>query len=79
MPVDILAFGPHPDDAEIGCGGLLLKLKEKGRRTGIIDMTSGDMGWGTPELRAEEGDGVGRGGRVVAQGSPRAIVCARCQ
>ena len=54
MPVDILAFGPHPDDAEIGCGGLLLKLKEKGRRTGIIDMTSGDMGWGTPEGRGEE-------------------------
>jgi bacillithiol biosynthesis deacetylase BshB1 len=59
MPVDILAFGPHPDDAEIGCGGLLLKLKEKGRRTGIIDMTSGDMGWGTPEIRAEEGAKAG--------------------
>jgi bacillithiol biosynthesis deacetylase BshB1 len=55
MPVDILAFGPHPDDAEIGCGGLLRKLKDCGRTTGIIDMTSGDMGWGTPELRAEEG------------------------
>ncbi len=55
MPVDILAFGPHPDDAEIGCGGLLRKLKERGRTTGIIDMTSGDMGWGTPEQRAEEG------------------------
>ena len=55
MPVDILAFGPHPDDAEIGCGGLLRKLKDRGRTTGIIDMTSGDMGWGTPELRAEEG------------------------
>lgn len=56
MPVDILAFGPHPDDAEIGCGGLLRKLKDRGRTTGIIDMTSGDMGWGTPELRAEEGN-----------------------
>jgi len=55
MPVDILAFGPHPDDAEIGCGGLLRKLKDRGRTTGIIDMTSGDMGWGTPEIRAEEG------------------------
>ena len=55
MPVDILAFGPHPDDAEIGCGGLLLKMKQRGHTTGIIDMTSGDMGWGTPELRAEEG------------------------
>jgi len=59
MPVDILAFGPHPDDAEIGCGGLLRKLKDRGRRTGIIDMTSGDMGWGTPEERAEEGRRAG--------------------
>ena len=55
MPVDILAFGPHPDDAEIGVGGVLRKLKHRGRKTGIIDMTSGDMGWGTPEARAEEG------------------------
>ena len=55
MPVDILAFGPHPDDAEIGCGGVLRKMKALGHRTGIIDMTSGDMGWGTPEERAEEG------------------------
>ena len=59
MPVDILAFGPHPDDAEIGCGGLLLKMKQRGHTTGIIDMTSGDMGWGTPELRAEEGRQAG--------------------
>src|SRR5262245_35378053 len=59
MAVDILAFGPHPDDAEIGTGGLLRKLKDRGRKTGIIDMTSGDMGWGTPELRAEEGRKAG--------------------
>ena len=55
MPIDILAFSPHPDDAEIGCGGLLRKLKARGRTTGIIDMTSGELGWGTPEGRAEEG------------------------
>ncbi len=54
MAVDILAFGPHPDDAEIGTGGVLRKLKDRGRTTGIIDMTSGDMGWGTPEIRADE-------------------------
>lgn len=54
MPVDILAFGPHPDDAEIGAGGLLLKMKRQGHRTGIVDMTTGDMGWGTPEIRAGE-------------------------
>jgi len=54
MPVDFLAFGPHPDDAEIGCGGLLRKMKRYGHTTGIIDITSGDMGWGTPEIRAGE-------------------------
>ncbi len=56
MPVDVLAFGPHPDDAEIGCGATLLKLKSLGHRTGIVDMTTGDMGWGTPELRKGESD-----------------------
>jgi bacillithiol biosynthesis deacetylase BshB1 len=54
MAVDILVFGPHPDDAEIGAGGLLLKMKSLGHRTGIVDMTTGDMGWGTPEQRLEE-------------------------
>ena len=56
MPVDVLAFGPHPDDAEIGCGGMLLKMKSLGHRTGIVDMTTGDMGWGTPEIRMKESD-----------------------
>ena len=54
MPVDILVFGPHPDDAEIGAGAMLSKMKALGHRTGIIDMTTGDMGWGTPEIRAAE-------------------------
>ncbi len=56
MPVDILAFGPHPDDAEIGAGGVLRKVKDLGHTTGIIDMTTGDMGWGTPEIRKGESD-----------------------
>ncbi len=54
MSVDLLAFGPHPDDAEIGCGGMLRKMKDFGHTTGIIDMTTGDMGWGTPEIRLKE-------------------------
>ncbi len=54
MPVDFLAFGPHPDDAEIGCGAMLLKMKALGHTTGIVDMTTGDMGWGTPEIRLAE-------------------------
>ena len=60
MPVDILSFGPHPDDAEIGTGGLLLKMKSLGYTTGIIDMTSGDMGWGTPEQRLAESEEAAR-------------------
>jgi bacillithiol biosynthesis deacetylase BshB1 len=54
MPLDFLAFGPHPDDAEIGCGATLRKMKALGHTTGIIDMTRGDMGWGTPEERDGE-------------------------
>ena len=54
MKLDVLVFGPHPDDAEIGAGGLLLKLKALGRTTGIIDMTRGEMGWGTAEERDRE-------------------------
>jgi bacillithiol biosynthesis deacetylase BshB1 len=54
MKIDIMVFGPHPDDAEIGAGGLLLKMKDLGHKTAIIDMTRGDMGWGTPEERDRE-------------------------
>lgn len=54
MSLDILVFGPHPDDAEIGAGGLLLRMKSLGHTTGIVDMTTGDMGWGTPEARLGE-------------------------
>jgi len=42
--IDILAFGPHPDDVELGCGGTLYKLKKLGYRTGIVDLTEGEMG-----------------------------------
>src|SRR5262245_54253559 len=54
MALDFLVFGPHPDDAEIGAGGMLRKMKALGHTTGIVDMTSGDMGWGTPEIRLAE-------------------------
>jgi bacillithiol biosynthesis deacetylase BshB1 len=60
MAVDFLAFGPHPDDAEIGCGGLLRKMKTLGHGTGIVDMTTGDMGWGTPEIRLAECDAAAK-------------------
>lgn len=55
LPLDILAIAPHPDDAELICGGTLAKLAREGRRTGILDLTRGEMGTrGSPELRARE-------------------------
>jgi len=53
--IDALAFSPHPDDAEMGCGGLLLKLKDKGYRTGIIDLTRAELSTnGNLKTREEE-------------------------
>jgi len=55
MSVDILAIAAHPDDVEQTCGGTLIKMAEKGYRTGVLDLTAGDMGTrGTPERRIEE-------------------------
>lgn len=55
MPVDILAFAAHRDDIEITCGGLLVKLAEKGYRVGSCDLTRGEMGTlgSAAERRAE--------------------------
>lgn len=55
MSLDILALAAHPDDVEQTCGGTLIKMAEKGYRTGVLDLTAGDMGTrGTPEQRIEE-------------------------
>jgi bacillithiol biosynthesis deacetylase BshB1 len=54
-PLDILAIAAHPDDVEQTCGGTLIRMAELGYRTGVLDLTAGDMGTrGTPELRLEE-------------------------
>src|ERR1700761_2783672 len=54
-PLDILAIAAHPDDVEQTCGGTLIKSAETGYRTGVLDLTAGDMGSrGTPDLRIEE-------------------------
>ena len=54
-PVDILAFSPHPDDVDLGCGGTLAALARRGRSFGIVDLTRGEMGTrGTPEIRESE-------------------------
>ncbi len=56
-PLDVLAVVAHPDDAELICGGSLLVSKEIGERTGVLDLTRGEMGsQGSPELRAREAD-----------------------
>lgn len=53
--VDLLAIAAHPDDVEQTCGGTLLKSAESGYRTGVIDLTAGEMGSrGTPEIRLQE-------------------------
>lgn len=53
--LDLLAIAAHPDDVEQTCGGTLLRMAEVGYRTGIIDLTAGDMGTrGTPEIRIAE-------------------------
>ena len=40
--LDVLAFSPHPDDAELYCAGTLLLLARAGRRVGIVDLTRGE-------------------------------------
>ncbi|MEE8199943.1 MAG: PIG-L family deacetylase, partial [Candidatus Acidoferrales bacterium] len=53
--LDVLAIVAHPDDAELSCGGTLIKCARQGRRVGILDLTRGEMGTrGTPEIRARE-------------------------
>lgn len=53
--VDLLAITPHPDDAELLCGGTLIRAADLGQRTGILDLTAGESGSrGTPEQRKAE-------------------------
>lgn len=53
--LDVLAIFAHPDDAELSVSGTLLKIKAQGYRTGVLDMTRGEMGTrGTPEMREQE-------------------------
>ena len=55
MKIDILAFGAHPDDVELSCGGTLIKEINNGKTVGIIDLTKGELGTrGTAQTRAVE-------------------------
>lgn len=55
MKLDLLAFGVHPDDVELSCAGVLLVEKKNGKKTGIIDLTEGELGTrGTAQTRKQE-------------------------
>ena len=55
VKLDILAFGAHPDDVELGCGGTLAKEISNGKKVGIIDLTAGELGTrGSAEVRTLE-------------------------
>jgi N-acetylglucosamine malate deacetylase 1 len=57
MNLDVLAMAAHPDDVEQTCGGTLIRMAEMGYRTGVLDLTAGDMGTrGTPERRIAESE-----------------------
>ena len=57
MKLDILAFGAHPDDVELGCGATLAKEIALGKKVGIIDLTQGELGTrGSAELRFKEAE-----------------------
>lgn len=68
MEIDVLAFGPHPDDVELLMGGTLLKLAAQGYRTAIVDLTAGEMGTrGSRDERAKEADEAARILKVSAR------------
>ena len=62
MKIDVMAFAPHPDDVEMGCGGTLIKLKKQGYKTAIVDLTyaelssNGDLK--TRALETEKASGI---------------------
>ncbi|MDI1255638.1 MAG: bacillithiol biosynthesis deacetylase BshB1 [Flavobacterium sp.] len=55
MKLDILAFGAHPDDVELGCGGTIAKEVSLGKKVGVVDLTRGELGTrGSAEIRDRE-------------------------
>ena len=77
-PVDLLVFGPHPDDLEIGAGGTVARHASMGLRVGLCDLTAGEMGSnGTIEERLDEAEDarkvLGASWRVNLRWPDRAI------
>jgi N-acetylglucosamine malate deacetylase 1 len=71
-PLDVLAIAAHPDDVEQTCGGTLIRMAGQGYRTGVLDLTAGDMGSrGTPEIRLKEADAASREMRLAWRGNLR--------
>jgi bacillithiol biosynthesis deacetylase BshB1 len=61
MKLDILAFGAHPDDVELGCGGTIAKEVSLGKKVGIIDLTRGELGTrGTAAIRDMESEAAAK-------------------
>lgn len=59
--LDVLAIAAHPDDVEITCGGLMLKMAKMGRRTGVLDLTKGESGtFGDDQIRMKEATAAGK-------------------
>lgn len=55
MKLDILAFGAHPDDVELGCGATMAKEISLGKKVGVVDLTRGELGTrGSAEIRDAE-------------------------
>src|SRR5690606_1677836 len=60
-PLDMLVIAVHPDDAELGAAGTIIKHVGMGKRVGVVDLTRGELGTrGTPELRVTEADDAAR-------------------
>ena len=68
MKLDILAFGAHPDDVELGCAGTILKEISVGKKVGIVDLTRGELGTrGSAEIRDQEANAAAKILGVVAR------------
>ena len=61
MAIDVLAVCAHPDDAELGCAGLLLRCKAGGARVGVVDLTRGELGSRGQRGAAQRGAHPGNG------------------
>ena len=67
--IDVIAFAPHPDDVELFCGGIMIRLADLGYRTGVVDLTRGELAtngtvWQVADTLEVEVDG--RAGTMVA-------------